>query len=70
LDDASAQLRPAIDMCETGVSMHRLTLRRRHADLTAEQIEELLQAWLFDRPSALEGDAVGRARRRPGLTSA
>lgn len=42
--------------------MHRLTLRRRHPELRADEIEAKLQAWLAERPGAELGDGEGTPR--------
>ncbi len=38
----------------------RQRLRRKHADASEAQIDDMVQAWLLDRPGAEHGDAVGR----------
>ena len=37
----------------------RQRLRRKHADASEAQIDDMVQAWLLDRPGAEHGDAVG-----------
>lgn len=49
LDGAAARLRQALSLFDTGVAMHRLTLRRRHPDEDEPAREERLRAWLQDR---------------------
>ncbi len=49
--------------------MHRLTLRRRHPELSDEEIEAKLRAWLFERPGAELGDGEGTPRPRSRLPS-
>ncbi|MBC7975053.1 MAG: hypothetical protein H7138_08715 [Myxococcales bacterium] len=55
----SDRLRQAFEMFEFGVEMMAANLRRRHPAASAEAIEHLLEAWLADRPGALDGDADG-----------
>lgn len=59
-DQAAARLRAAIEMFETGVQMMRQNLRRNHPTLSDAEIDELVTAWLRERPGAEFGDAVGR----------
>lgn len=47
------------EMFEFGVEMMAATLRRRHPHASAEQIEQLLEAWLLERPGAEAGDGPG-----------
>lgn len=49
----------AIDLHETGVMMMRQNLRRRRPDASEGEIDELLKAWLHERPGAAHGDADG-----------
>lgn len=46
-------------MHEDGVALMRQNLRRRHPEATPEEVEELLAAWLRERPGAEHGDGVG-----------
>ena len=57
---AAARLRAALEMFETGVQMMRQNLRRSHPTLSDAEIEARLTAWLWERPGAEFGDAVGR----------
>ena len=57
----SERLRLAFDLFETGLRIHRATLRRRHPDESPEQIEARLLQWLQERPDAPHGDAEGRS---------
>jgi hypothetical protein len=57
---AAARLRVALELFETGVEMKRQQLRRDHPDLTGDEIEARVAAWLRERPGAEFGDAVGR----------
>lgn len=58
------RLRTALALHGDGVALMRQNLRRRHPDAAAQEIEQLLQAWLLDRPGAEYGDGVGRPGRR------
>jgi hypothetical protein len=57
---AAARLRVALELFETGVEMKRQQLRRDHPDLTGDEIEARVAAWLRERPGAEFGDAIGR----------
>lgn len=50
------RLRVALDLWETGVILRRQTLRREHPELSATQIEALVNRWLATRPGAEQGD--------------
>ena len=54
------RLRTAFDLCALGESMRRAQLRREHPDVTDEDVETMLVAWLETRPGAQHGDAWGR----------
>jgi hypothetical protein len=58
-ETAKDRLLAAFDLFEFGVEMMAATLRRRHPEASAEQIERLLDAWLQERPGAEDGDAPG-----------
>lgn len=58
------RFRIALDLYEVGVRMHRQSLRRRHSDLTSEEIERELVRWLQHRPGAEHGDYPGRLSSR------
>jgi hypothetical protein len=49
-----------IDLFQTGLDLMRQNLRRRHPDVTEDEIEQLLQRWLLERPGAEAGDCPGR----------
>lgn len=67
---AAARLRTAFELFDAGVRMMRQNLKRRHPDADEAAIEEMLRAWLRERPGAEHGDAEGRpvAWPRPGST--
>lgn len=53
------RLLTAFELCEAGIEMYRLSLRRRHTGATDAEIHTLLRQWL-ERPSgAVDGDAEG-----------
>jgi len=69
IDAAASPLRTALDLCEMGESMRRAQLRRERPGATAEEIEDLLVAWLATRPGAEHGDAWGRPIAWPPSSS-
>lgn len=58
--DEAARLRLALDMFEDGVALKRQNLRRADPQASDEEIDRRLRAWLYERPGAEHGDAVGR----------
>lgn len=58
-ETARDRLLAAFEMFEFGVEMMAATLRRRHPDASPEQIEQMLDAWLAERPGAEDGDGPG-----------
>ncbi len=50
-DAVRDRLLQTFDLFEFGVEMMAASLRRKHPDATPEQIEDLLDAWLAERPS-------------------
>jgi hypothetical protein len=61
---AVKRLRLALDMYETGEQMQRMRLRRQRPSATDAEIEAAVRAWRIARPSAPQGDAVGRTSQR------
>lgn len=59
-ETAAQRLAVALDLSEAGIQMMRQNLRRRHPRASARTIQELLDAWLAERPGAELGDAEGR----------
>lgn len=53
-------------MHEFGVQMYRQRMVRERPEATAEEIDELVAAWLHTRPGAEHGDAVGTPSARFG----
>jgi hypothetical protein len=53
------RLRTALALFDDGVALMRQNLRRRHPELSADDIDRLLGDWLRTRPGAEHGDAVG-----------
>lgn len=48
------------DLFEFACDIRRGKLRREHPDQSPEQIEQLIDAWLQERPGAELGDGEGR----------
>ncbi len=59
METAADKMRIAFEMHRAGVAMHRLTLRRRHPQMTDAEIDAALEAWLLERPGAEWGDGEG-----------
>ena len=66
---AAAKLRTAFDLFTAGLRMKRQTLKHRHPDASDQAINEMIQAWLQERPGAREGDSNGRIIEWPRKTS-
>ena len=49
---------PIDEMFLEGLEMKRAQIRRRHPELEAEAVEQLVRDWIMDRPM----DAPGRIR--------
>lgn len=62
METPADKLRAALELHKAGVAMHRLTLRRQHPQLTDDEVEAKLEAWLLERPGAPWGDAEGPHR--------
>jgi hypothetical protein len=58
-ETARDRLLAAFELFEFGIEMMAATLRRRHPEASAEQLDQLLQAWLAERPGAEDGDGPG-----------
>ena len=54
-----ARMDLAFDLYETSDEIMRQNLRRRNPEASEEEIEELFQQWLLERPGAEHGDASG-----------
>ena len=52
--------RTTLDLFQTGVDLMRQNLRRRHPNVSNEDIERRLGEWLQERPGAESGDCPGR----------
>jgi hypothetical protein len=59
LEAAARRLRRALDMFRTGEAMMRQQLRRKHPEMSPEEIERRVVQWLEDRPGAPFGDGPG-----------
>jgi len=53
------RLLATFELFELGVDMMAANLRRRHPQASPEEIEQLIDAWLLERPGAEEGDGPG-----------
>ena len=51
-------------MFEFGVRMQRARFRRQYPGLDEAAVDELMNAWLLDRPGAPDGDCAGPVSRR------
>ena len=58
-ESAARRLEDAIELADLAERMVRARLRREHLELCEKALEELLLAWLHDRPGAVDGDAEG-----------
>jgi len=59
LSSEARRLLVAFDLHEAGVAMMRRRLRRENPTLDDRAVEELLRAWLRERPGAPDGDGDG-----------
>ncbi|MBA2663878.1 MAG: hypothetical protein H0U74_16435 [Bradymonadaceae bacterium] len=50
----------ALDLAESGIQLRLSQLKRRYPDVSKEEIQERLKAWLLTRPGAEGGDTQGR----------
>lgn len=67
MSETEAQrLLTAFDLHDFGVRLYRRRMRHEDPDLTAEQIDAAVDAWLRRRPGAEHGDGVGSPSRRFG----
>ena len=57
------RLQIALQLHDEGVALMRQNLRRRNPEAGEDEIEEMLVAWLHERPGAEHGDAVGVPRK-------
>lgn len=64
MSPAADSLRTAFDLHDFGMRMQRHHLRRNHPEASEQEIDELMRAWLRDRPDAAGGDAEGTPSRR------
>jgi len=55
-------LQVACELAELGAQLVERRYRRDHPDVSDEVVRAHVRAWWFDRPSAPDGDAVGRRR--------
>ncbi|WP_044237485.1 hypothetical protein [Chondromyces apiculatus] len=59
-EQVSERFRTALSLYELGERMLRQKLRRQQPELSEEEIEERVVAWLHRRPGAELGDGEGR----------
>ncbi|MEX0658124.1 MAG: hypothetical protein WD080_03230 [Egibacteraceae bacterium] len=52
MSEPAARLRTALSLHDDGVALMRQNLRRRHPRASDSEIDELLDAWLRERPGA------------------
>lgn len=50
----------AFELTQFGIEMQAQRYRREHPSATDAEVHAFVQAWLFERPGAPHGDAVGR----------
>ncbi len=55
-----ARAQATFDLCETAEQIMRQNIRRRHPELSEEEVEERLIEWRRQRPDAPLGDAYGK----------
>jgi len=60
VDTAARNLEDALELADLAERMVRARIRRENPDLTADQVEARVLAWLHERPGAEDGDAEGR----------
>jgi hypothetical protein len=58
------RMRITFELCEAAEEMMRCTIRRRHPELTEDEVEERIIEWYQHRPGAELGDAPGRPTHR------
>ena len=56
MTSAFERFQTTLDLWGTAVAIKRQSLRRRHPELSGEQIDRLLNRWLAERPGAERGD--------------
>jgi hypothetical protein len=56
LHELQERFRTALDLWATGVALRRQALRRTHPELSEDEVEQRLGAWLQERPGAELGD--------------
>lgn len=63
------RFRAACALSDAAIVLVRARLRRERPGAPDSEIEELLEAWLMERPGAKNGDGVGRPSARFALPS-
>lgn len=59
MDATSQNLEDALELADLAERMVRARLRRENPELSDDELEEQLLAWLHERPGAEHGDAEG-----------
>ena len=59
------KLSAAFELFEIGVTMKREQLRRNHPRASGQKVEQLLRAWLIDKPPLDEAGGPWRRRQLP-----
>ncbi|MGH9462671.1 MAG: hypothetical protein ACRD1X_15760 [Vicinamibacteria bacterium] len=67
--ERAERFRLTLDLFQSGVEMKRQSLLREFPDLTEEELDARLKAWLQDRPGAEHGDCSGKPGRWVPQTS-
>jgi len=62
---ANEGLALALELSEAGIQMREQRYRREHPDANDDEVEAFMRAWLLDRPTAPDGDSVGRRVELP-----
>ena len=55
-EEPATGLALALELLDMGLRMQAQRYRREHPDATEVEVEAFVQAWLFDRPGAPDGD--------------
>lgn len=58
MNDETARLHEAFELFEFGIEMKVASLGRQHPNASPAEIEDLLDAWLADRPPDADGIPV------------
>ncbi|MGI9003805.1 MAG: hypothetical protein ACR2GH_19505 [Pseudonocardia sp.] len=64
MSSAADRLRTAFELHELSVRMQRQRFHRDNPDVSDDNLDVFVQAWLQERPGAEHGDAAGSPSRR------